>query len=231
MLSTVDSKAFTVARVAKMIDHSLLRPELTTREIEAGIDLAIRYEVATVTLRPCDAALGVKRVKGSGVGVSTVVGFPHGTNTTETKRFEAATLVGMGCDELDMVINISWLRSGRDADALADIQAVVEAGAPVKVILETAYLTDAEKIQGCRLSEQAGAAFVKTSTGFASTGAVMEDLMLMRAAVGEAVQVKAAGGVRDLDKLLTMAAIGVTRFGCTSTATILDDLRSRNEQA
>jgi len=228
-MAKLDVDAVTVRQVAKMIDHSLLRPELATHEIEEGIDLALRYDVATVTVRPCDAALAVARVAGSEVGVSSVVGFPHGNHTTKIKGDEADGLVEAGVDELDMVINISWLRSRRDDDVRQDIRAVVEAGrgAPVKVILETAYLTDEEKIRGCHLSEEAGAAFVKTSTGFAPGGATMEDLKLMRATVGPTVQVKAAGGVRDLDKLLAMSAVGVTRFGCTATAAIIDDLRSR----
>jgi len=219
-----------VQHVAKMIDHSLLRPELTTDEVRSGIDLALRYDVATVTVRPCDASLAVDRVKGSRVGVSAVVGFPHGDQMTETKAQESQRLVELGCDELDMVINISWLRSGRDADVVSDIEHVVRAGVPVKVILETGYLNDEEKVLGCRLSEQAGATFVKTATGFGPGGATMEDLRLMWASVGPTVQVKAAGGVRDLDKLLAMAAIGVTRFGCTATAAILDDLRLRKER-
>jgi deoxyribose-phosphate aldolase len=217
------------ADVAKTIDHSLLRPELTTAEVLAGCALARRYEVASVCVRPCDVALAVETLAGSNVQVGTVIGFPHGSSTTESKIAEARQAVALGATELDMVLNIGWLRSGRDAEVQADIAAVVGAGgeALVKVILENAYLTDEEKVRGCKLVEAAGAHFVKTSTGFAPSGATLADLRLMRAAVSPHVQVKAAGGVRTLDALLEVLALGVTRVGATATATILDDFRAR----
>jgi deoxyribose-phosphate aldolase len=217
--------------VAKMIDHSLLRPELSLHDVRAGCDLAARYAVASVCVRPCDVPEAVALLRGTGVLVGTVAGFPHGGNATAVKVAETALAVEQGAGEIDMVLNIGRLRSG-DTDAVeADIRAVVEAagGATVKVILENAYLTDAEKIAGCRAAERAGAHFVKTSTGFAPGGATMEDLALMRAAVSPSVGIKAAGGVRTLDVLLAMADIGVTRFGATATATILDDLAHRRE--
>ncbi|MFC4997485.1 deoxyribose-phosphate aldolase [Dactylosporangium cerinum] len=219
--------------VAKMIDHSLLRPELTLDEVRAGCELAARYDVASVCVRPADVTTAVALLKGTGVLVGTVVGFPHGGATTEAKVAETRIAVAQGAAEIDMVLNIGWLRSGDDMQAgvEADIRAVVEAadGATVKVILENAYLTDAEKIAGCEAAERAGAHYVKTSTGFAPGGATMEDLALMRAAVSPHVKIKAAGGVRTLDILLAMAAIGVTRFGATATAAILDDLARRSQ--
>ncbi|MCU0492489.1 MAG: deoxyribose-phosphate aldolase, partial [Chloroflexaceae bacterium] len=141
------------ADVAKTIDHSLLRPELTTAEVLAGCALARRYEVASVCVRPCDVALAVETLAGSNVQVGTVIGFPHGSSTTESKIAEARQAVALGATELDMVLNIGWLRSGRDAEVQADIAAVVGAGgeALVKVILENAYLTDEEKVRGCKL--------------------------------------------------------------------------------
>ncbi|MFC4036837.1 deoxyribose-phosphate aldolase [Dactylosporangium siamense] len=217
--------------VAKMIDHSLLRPELTLDEVRAGCELAARYDVASVCVRPADVTDAVALLKGTGVLVGTVVGFPHGGTTTDGKVAETRIAVAQGAAEIDMVLNIGWLRSGLEEGVEADIRAVVEAAdnATVKVILENAYLTDPQKIAGCEAAERAGAHYVKTSTGFAPGGATMEDLALMRAAVSPHVKIKAAGGVRTLDILLAMAAIGVTRFGATATAAILDDQARRSQ--
>jgi deoxyribose-phosphate aldolase len=217
--------------VAKTIDHSLLRPELDLATVEEGVRLAVRHDVASATVRPADVALAARLVAGSDVLVSTVVGFPHGSSATSTKVAEAERALADGALELDMVLNIGRLRSGLDVEVADEIAAVVAVarggGAIVKVILENAYLTDGEKVRGCRLSEEAGAAFVKTSTGFAPTGATLEDLRLMRASVSPAVQVKAAGGVRTLEALLEVMAVGVTRIGATATATILEDFEAR----
>jgi deoxyribose-phosphate aldolase len=220
----------TYERVAKTIDHSLLRPELMLDEIEAGCELAARYEVASVCVRPADVSLAVDLLDPSKVAVGTVVGFPHGSHTTSTKVFEAEGAIADGATELDMVINIGWLRSGADDRVAADIAAVTKAArgrAIVKVILENAYLNDDEKERGSRLAESAGADYVKTSTGFAPGGATLDDLRLMRAAVSPAVKVKAAGGVRTLDSLLEVISVGVDRIGATQTASILDDYRAR----
>lgn len=219
----------TVAEVAKMIDHSLLRPQLTTADVEAGCALAARYDVASVCVRPSDVTLAAALLHGTGVLVGTVAGFPHGGNATPVKVAEARLAIEQGAAEIDMVLNIGRLRSADPAFVEDDIRAVVTAaaGVPVKVILENAYLTDGEKVAGCQAAERAGAQFVKTSTGFAGGGATMSDLRLMRASVSAAVRIKAAGGVRTLDVLLAMADIGVTRFGATATARILDDLDHR----
>jgi deoxyribose-phosphate aldolase len=221
----------TVAQVAKMIDHSLLRPELTTGQIHEGCTLAGRYDVASVCVRPSDVTLAAELLAGTDVLVGTVVGFPHGSSTTAAKQFETHAAVDEGAREIDMVLHIGRLLSNDLAYVEADIRAVVRAaaGAPVKVILENAYLGDTEKAAGCRVAEAAGAAFVKTSTGFAPGGATRADITLMRAAVSPTVQVKAAGGVRTLDVLLEMANAGATRFGATATATILDDLAHRRQ--
>ncbi len=220
----------TYVQLAQMIDHSLLRPELTTDEVLEGCATAASYQVASATLRPCDIVLGVEALKGSGVPVSTVVGFPHGSNTTETKVHEANQCIADGAVELDMVLNIGRLRSGDLRYVTDDIAAVVDAAgsdAIVKVILENAYLDDGQKISACEAAERAGAAFVKTSTGFAPTGATMEDLRLMIESVSEDVLVKAAGGIRTLDGLLEVMSIGVRRIGATRTASILDDYKAR----
>ena len=221
----------TERQLAKTIDHSLLRPELDDDFIAAGCRLAAEYDVASVCVRPTDVARAAELLAGTDVAVGTVVGFPHGSSTTATKVAEAREALAAGATELDMVIDIGALKSGRDERVGADIGAVVEvahaAGAIVKVILENTYLTDEEKVRGCRAAESAGADFVKTSTGFASGGATHEDLALMRRTVSDRVQVKAAGGVRTLDDLLAVMALGVTRIGATQTKPILDEYRSR----
>jgi deoxyribose-phosphate aldolase len=228
-------ETLTERQIAKTIDHSLLRPELDDAFIEAGCRLAAEYDVASVCVRPVDVARATSLLAGTDVKVGTVIGFPHGSSTTATKVFEATRALDDGASELDMVINIGALRSGRDADVQADIAAVVEVaharGAIVKVILENAYLNDDEKVRGSRLTEAAGAEFVKTSTGFASGGATHEDLALMRRTVAPHVQVKAAGGVRTLDALIDVMNLGTTRIGATATKTIIDDFRARKAGA
>ena len=226
--------ALAYEQVAKTIDHSLLRPELDLDFVHEGVELARRYGVASATVRPADVALAAELLEGSDVFVSTVVGFPHGSSTTATKVFEAERALEDGARELDMVVNIGRLRSGRADEVREDVAAVVRVaaarGAIVKVILENAYLDDEQKALGCRLAEEAGAAFVKTSTGFAPGGATHDDLRLMRRSVGPHVQVKAAGGVRTLDALLEVMALGVTRIGATATETILEDFKARKAE-
>jgi deoxyribose-phosphate aldolase len=230
---TVES--LTYEQIAKTIDHSLLRPELDLAFVREGVQLARRYGVASATVRPADVALAAELLDGSDVFASTVVGFPHGSSTTETKVLEAEQALAHGARELDMVLNIGRLRSGlvdEVRDDIARVARVAQAdGAIVKVILENAYLDDGEKELGCRLAEEAGAAFVKTSTGFAGGGATIEDLKLMRRTVGPQVQVKAAGGVRTLDALFEVMAVGVTRIGATATEAILEDFKARKAAA
>ncbi len=218
-----------VEEVAKMIDHSLLRPELTSAEVREGLATARKYRTASVCVRPCDVALAATELAGSGVAVGTVVGFPHGSSTTAIKVAETGELVALGAEEIDMVIDIGRLRGG-DIEFVGDeIAAVVAAaqGRAVKVIFENFYLTDQQKIAGYEAAEKAGAAYIKTSSGFAGGGATAADITLMRATVSAAVKVKAAGGVRTLDTLLALHDLGATRFGATATASILDDLTSR----
>jgi deoxyribose-phosphate aldolase len=217
--------------IAKTIDHSLLRPELDDTFVEEGCRLAAEYDVASVCVRPADVLRARAILDGTDVAVGTVIGFPHGNHRTETKVDEARRALADGATELDMVIQIGALKSGRDADVQADIAAIVdvahEAGAIVKVIFENAYLTDDEKVRACHLSEAAGADFVKTSTGFGPGGATHDDLRLMRANTSPHIQVKAAGGVRTLDGLLEVIALGTTRIGATATKAIIDDFRVR----
>jgi deoxyribose-phosphate aldolase len=233
-MTELNSKTITYEQLAKTIDHSLLRPELTDEDVIAGCILAAHYHVASVCVKPSHVTLAIEQLKGSDVAVGTVVGFPHGAHTTRTKVFEAQDALKDGAVELDMVINIGALRSGQVDYVREDIGAVVEAArgrAIVKVILENAYLTDEQKVMGCKLAEAAGADFVKTSTGFAPGGATIEDLKLMRASVGPRVQVKAAGGVRSLDAILAVIDVGVTRVGATATAIILDGFRERRNMS
>ena len=229
MSPAIDS--LTERDIARTIDHSLLRPELDDAFVEDGCRLAARYDVASVCVRPADVRRARAILDGTDVAVGTTIGFPHGNHATEVKVFEAKRALADGATELDMVIQIGALKSGRDADVEADIRAVVEvghaAGALVKVIFENAYLTDDEKIRACHLTESAGADFVKTSTGFAPTGATHDDLRLMRANTSPHIQVKAAGGVRTLDALLAVMDLGVTRIGATATESIIEEFRAR----
>jgi deoxyribose-phosphate aldolase len=228
-------EALTERDIAKTIDHSLLRPELDDAFVEDGCRLAAEYDVASVCVRPADVRRATAILRDTDVAVGTVIGFPHGNHLTSTKIFEARQALSDGATELDMVIQIGALRSGRDADVQADIEAIVEvahaANAIVKVIFENAYLTDDEKVRACHLSEAAGADFVKTSTGFAPSGATHDDLRLMRANTSARIGVKAAGGVRTLDALLEVMALGVTRIGATATKAIIDDFRARKAGA
>jgi deoxyribose-phosphate aldolase len=230
---TIDT--LTERDIAKTIDHSLLRPELDDAFVEAGCELAARYDVASVCVRPADVVRARRILEGTDVKVGTTVGFPHGNHETEIKLLEAVHALRAGATELDMVLQIGALRSGRDQDVEDDIRAVCEvahaSGAIVKVIFENAYLTDDEKIRACRLTEAAGGDFVKTSTGFAPSGATHDDLRLMRANTSPHIQVKAAGGVRTLDALIDVMNLGVTRIGATATEAIILDFRARKAGA
>lgn len=220
----------TVADVAGLIDHAILRPDATLSDVDAGCAEAAAYGVFSVCVRPNDVRHSVTALGGTGVEVGTVIGFPHGSTSTRAKVAEARAVLDDGAGELDMVLQIGRLRSGLLAEVEADIVAVVETAGPipVKVILETALLADSDIVAGCRAAERAGAAFVKTSTGFAGRGASAHDIRLMRQAVDPRVQVKASGGIRDLDTLLQFWKLGATRIGTSATATILDDLAARS---
>ncbi|MCC7360954.1 MAG: deoxyribose-phosphate aldolase [Anaerolineales bacterium] len=228
MIRTLNSQTITPAELAKTIDHALLRPEMPEAEVMAGCELADQYHIASVCVKPCDVALAARRLAKSDVAVGTVIGFPHGSSTTATKVAEARQALDDGATELDMVINIGALRSGKLDYVRNEIAAVVDAArgrGHVKVILENAYLTDEQKVAVCLAAEAAGAAYVKTSTGFAPTGVTVADIKLMRATVSPQVGVKAAHGIRTLAAILEIIDAGATRVGATATATILDDFK------
>lgn len=217
--------------IAKMLDHSLLKPELDAESVRKGCETARKYGTATVCVKPCDLPIAAGALAGSDVKLCTVIGFPHGSSRTDVKVYEAGRAMDDGAVELDMVLNIGRLVSGQCACVEQDIRAVADAahgrGAIVKVILENAYLTDAQKIEACRIAERAGADFVKTSTGYAPTGATIEDLKLMRAACSGKVRLKAAGGVRTLDAVLACRAAGCSRVGATATIAIMEEAYKR----
>lgn len=227
----LSSKIITLSQLAKTIDHSLLAPELTEMDVRAGCELAARYNVASVCVKPSDVKLAAEMLKNSDVKVGTVIGFPHGGTTTEVKIFEAEQAINNGAVELDMVINIGAMCGGQLDFVRDEIKRIVEISrgkALVKVILEIAFLTREEIEKASRLVEEAGAAFVKTSTGFAPTGMTIEDLKLMRATVSDRVEIKAAHGIRTLDSLMEVIDIGVTRVGARQTAAILDEFAGKH---
>jgi deoxyribose-phosphate aldolase len=228
MKTTVD---WTYEDIAKMIDHSLLQPTLTVADLESGCRLAIEYDVASVCILPYYLSRCAEILKGSGVKASTTVGFPHGGHATAIKLAEARQALADGAEELDMVVNISQVLSGNWDYVRQEIRTIVDAthaaGQKVKVIFENAYLKDELKIALCRICGDLRVDWVKTSTGYAPSGATLDDLKLMRQHSPAHVQVKAAGGVRDLDMLLAVRALGVTRCGASRTKEILDEARRR----
>jgi deoxyribose-phosphate aldolase len=240
---------YTFTELAKTIDHSLLHPTMTDQELEEGCRLAVKYGVASVCIKPYAIKRASELLRGSGVLAGAVIGFPHGNSCTESKRYETETACADGAVEIDMVINIGKALSGDWDYVERDIRVVCDEahrhGAKLKVIFENDYLVnggaglsgDEIKIKLCRISEAAGADWIKTSTGYGFVkqpdggynykGATEHDLKLMRANVSAKVQVKAAGGVRDLDGLIRVRDLGASRCGASATAAILDEYRRR----
>jgi len=221
---------YTYRELAKMLDHSLLQQTLTDKELEAGCILAREYDVASVCIKPYAVSMATRILAGSTVAPSTTIGFPHGGHLTKIKVAEAEQAMADGAIELDMVVNIGKVLSKEWAYVAADIHAVIEVAhrrkALVKVIFENCFLQDEHKEMLCKICGEVQADFVKTSTGYGSTGATDEDLRLMRRCSPPHVQVKAAGGVRTFERLLAVRAIGVTRVGATATKAILDDCKA-----
>jgi deoxyribose-phosphate aldolase len=219
------------AQVAKLIDHSLLQPQLDLVELEQGIADALKFNMAAASVKPCDVQFTAGKLAGSDVLTGTVIGFPHGVNTTAVKVYEALEAISAGAAELDMVMNIGRFKSGAFEEVESDIRAVVEAAhehdVSVKVIFEIHYLTSDEIVRACELSEMAGADFVKTSTGYAPSGATLEAVRLMRASCGSQVKIKAAGGIRTLEQLLEYHAAGADRIATRASVTILEQAAAR----
>lgn len=226
--------AITLHEIAKLLDHSTLQPFLTEEDIIKGCDIALEYNTATVCARPGDMPLVVKRLAGSSVLPCTVIGFPHGAHHMDVKCFEAQRALDDGCRELDMVLNIGKMLHGDEAYVEEEIRRLAELAhhrdAILKVILETCYLNDEQKRIACRLSEAAGADFVKTSTGYGSAGATISDVQLMRETVSEKVRVKASGGIRTLDMVLSCRKAGAVRCGVSATAKIMAEAKERLEK-
>jgi len=235
---------YSYEELAGMIDHSLLQPTMTDQDIQDGCELARRYRVASVCVKPYAVKLALQILRGSDVAVGCVVGFPHGNSATEVKRYETQVACRDGATEIDMVINVGKALGGDFDYVKQDIKAVVDEahkhGAIVKVIFENDLLPDDEiKTRLCRLCEDAGADFVKTSTGYGFVkgrdgtysykGATEHDLRLMRTHCSQKVQIKAAGGVRDLDALMKVRELGATRCGASATAALLDEYKRRAE--
>ncbi|MFN3189819.1 MAG: deoxyribose-phosphate aldolase [Aureliella sp.] len=214
---------------SKMIDHSLLMPTMDVRQLEEGCQLAVAYNVASVCIMPYYLKRCAEILSGSTVQPSTTIGFPHGGHTTVMKQREAEIAVADGCQELDMVVNISQVLSGEWDYVTQDIKAVIDiahaADRKVKVIFENCYLNDEQKIRLCKICTELQADWVKTSTGYGTGGATMEDLQLMVDNVGEGIQVKAAGGVRDFETLKKVKDLGVTRCGASKTQPMMDGAR------
>ena len=221
----------TPADIASMLDHSTLQPYLTEDDIRHGAEVALKYHTASMCARPCDVPIMAEMLKGSGVKVCTVIGFPHGAHETAIKVAEADLALEEGCEELDMVINIGRMIRGDEDYVREEIRQISDhahaKGAIVKVIIETCFLTDEQKKRACELSEEAGADFVKTSTGYGTKGCTIEDLKLMRAAVSDKVRVKGSGGIRDLDTVLAARAAGASRCGVSATEKIMAEAEAR----
>jgi len=214
------------AALAAVFDHTALRPDATPGAIEVLCGEAREHGFAAVCVAPCWVSLAAGLVASSAVRVASVVGFPHGNTLASVKAFEAARCRDAGADELDAVLNVGALRAADHELVRRDLAAVVGAasGAPVKVILEAGWLTDAEKRTACRLAEECGAAWVKTSTGFGGSRATADDVRLLAACVGGRLGVKAAGGIRTLADARAMLAAGATRLGCSASVAILEEL-------
>lgn len=222
---------YTYDEIAAMIDHSLLKPNLTHSEVVEGCKLALSYKVASVCVRPCDVKLAKGLLDSSPVLVTTVIGFPHGTTTTRTKLEEAMEAIENGAVELDMVLNLAMLKSGQLDYVESEISEITKYAhirrVKVKVILENCYLSDEEKIKACEICTCVGVDWVKTSTGYGTGGAEEADIKLMREHAGKKVQVKAAGGIRTLERVIRMKELGCTRVGATATVEILEELKKK----
>ena len=227
MLGAVTVAAMKVPTIAKLFDHSILRPHATRGEVLAFAETAARLRTASLMVQPCNLRFAADVLKGSGVLLASVIAFPHGNETPSMKEFEAREVLRLGAQEIDMVMNIPAFKNNEKGVFLADIEGVVRAaqGFKVKVILENCLLTDEEKRRACEWIAQTGAAFVKTSTGYAAGGATAHDVRLMAAAVAGKCEVKAAGGIKTIEEVLALLKAGARRFGATRSDQIIQAYR------
>ncbi|HEV7926676.1 MAG TPA: deoxyribose-phosphate aldolase [Verrucomicrobiae bacterium] len=221
-----------IATIGKLFDHSILRPNATRDAIVSFAEMAVKLKTASLMLQPCNLQFAADVLKGSGVLLASVIGFPHGNETPSMKEFQTKEVVGLGAEEIDMVMNIPAFKNNDKRVFLTDIEGVVRAakGFKVKVILENCFLTDDEKRRACAWIAQTGAHFVKTSTGFAASGATLDDVRLMHAAVAGKCEVKAAGGVKTIGEVLAFLKVGATRFGSTRSDQIIQAYRELPEE-
>jgi deoxyribose-phosphate aldolase len=221
-----------IATIGKLFDHSILRPDATRDAIVSFAEMAVKLKTASLMLQPCNLQFAADVLKGSGMLLASVIGFPHGNETPSMKEFQTKEVVGLGAEEIDMVMNIPAFKNNDKRVFLTDIEGVVRAakGFKVKVILENCFLTDDEKRRACEWIAQTGAHFVKTSTGFAASGATLDDVRLMHTAVVGKCEVKAAGGVKTIGEVLAFLKVGATRFGSTRSDQIIQAYRELPEE-
>lgn len=222
------TETLTTEKLAKVFDHAILRPDQTTEDVIKGCELAKKYNLASVCVKPCDVAQASELLQGTDVMVGTVISFPHGNSSTAGKVAESLQAIQDGAIELDVVLNIGHLKSGLYSQVESELSEIITKSKAVKsevsfkIIFETAYLTNEEIVKACEISQKAGAHFVKTSTGFASAGATYEHIELMRANVPQEMEVKASGGIKTLEQVLKFLELGSTRIGSSSSDQIVD---------
>ncbi|KAG2225392.1 hypothetical protein INT45_010028 [Circinella minor] len=235
-MTKINVETLDYTQLAKVFDHAILKPEQTTQDVEKGCQLALEYDTKSVCVKPCDVKQASDILKGSNVLVGTVISFPHGNSPTSAKLAEALQAIEDGAIELDVVINIGHLKSGLYDECQKELETIIKtckaknSNVIFKIIFENAYLTKEEIIKACQITEAAGAEFVKTSTGFASSGATFDDIELMRSNVSDHIEVKASGGIKTLDQVITFLQKGVTRCGSSSTDQILEEFKKRKQQ-
>ncbi|KAI7849821.1 deoxyribose-phosphate aldolase [Circinella umbellata] len=234
-MTKINIETLDYTQLAKVFDHAILKPEQTTQDVEKGCQLALDYDTKSVCVKPCDVKQASEILKGSNVLVGTVISFPHGNSPTSAKVAEALQAIEDGAIELDVVMNIGHLKSGLYDECQKELETIIKtckaknSNVIFKIIFENAYLTKDEIIKACKITEAAGAEFVKTSTGFASSGATFDDIELMRSNVSDHIEVKASGGIKTLDQVITFLQKGVTRCGSSSTDQILEEFKKRKQ--
>lgn len=230
-MTLIVAENLTAEKLAKVFDHAILRPDQTTEDVIKGCNVAKQYDLCSVCVKPCDVAQATELLKGTNVLVGTVISFPHGNSTTEAKIAESLQAIEDGATELDVVINIGHLKSGKYKEVEQELKDIVKMSklklpeVIIKVIFETAYLTKEEIVKACEITVASGAEFVKTSTGFAHTGATYENIQLMKDSVPKTMEVKASGGIKNLEQVLKYLELGATRIGSSSSDQIIEEFK------